>query len=103
MTPIPAMKKIIEEESLNPYLVVHPDVEGEFPKDSSRPENCVILADAMDNFNYRRMNGALNVLQNHDMRLFSLGMGKYYRHGGCLCFDVGAYASMLSNATGHTV
>ena len=61
--------------------------------------NCVVMGDATTNFTYEAMNAAFSVLLRHPT-LFSMGMGKYYKHGTGLVLDVGCFTKALEYASG---
>ena len=102
-SPGPAMKRILYERKLRPFLVVYPDAIPDYEGVNFEDPNCVVIGDAADYFTYENMNRAFQVLiskPKEDMSLFSLGFGKYYKHNGTLALDVGPYVKALEFASG---
>ncbi|XP_054437640.1 phospholysine phosphohistidine inorganic pyrophosphate phosphatase isoform X2 [Pteronotus mesoamericanus] len=99
--PPPAACQILKERGLRPYLLVHDEVRSEFDEiDTSNP-NCVVIADAGENFSYQNMNKAFQVLMElENPVLISLGMGRYYKVTSGLMLDVGGYVKALEYACG---
>ncbi|XP_066095756.1 phospholysine phosphohistidine inorganic pyrophosphate phosphatase isoform X1 [Saccopteryx bilineata] len=75
-SPPPAACLILKKRGLRPHLLVHDEVRSEFAQiDTSNP-NCVVIADAGDNFSYQNMNKAFQVLMGlENPVLISLGKG----------------------------
>lgn len=67
--PVLAMAKKIQEENLNPYLLVHPncmpDLEPALPKGNQGDFDSVILGDAVENFSYDNLNKVKNTKLYH--------------------------------------
>ncbi|XP_054974822.1 phospholysine phosphohistidine inorganic pyrophosphate phosphatase [Sorex araneus] len=99
--PAPAARQLLRERSLRPHLLVHDGIRSEFDGiDTSNP-NCVVLGDAGDDFSYRNMNAAFQVLMAlQEPLLISLGTGRYYKETSGLMLDVGAYMRALEYACG---
>ncbi|KAM5321478.1 phospholysine phosphohistidine inorganic pyrophosphate phosphatase isoform 2-T2 [Glossophaga mutica] len=99
--PPPAACRILKERGLRPHLLVHDEVRSEFDQiDTSNP-NCVVIADAGENFSYQNMNKAFQVLMGlENPVLLSLGMGRYYMVTSGLMLDVGGYTKALEYACG---
>lgn len=99
--PCPALANLLRKERLRPHLLVHPDVMCEFDGIDRNDPNCVVVGDAAHNFTYEALNGAFKVLMNLEKpRLFSLGMGRYYREKCDLVLDVGVFTTALEYASG---
>lgn len=99
--PAPAACLVLKERGLRPHLLVHDEVRSEFDQvDTSNP-NCVVIADAGEDFSYRNMNRAFQLLMGlPEPVLISLGKGRYYKHTSGLMLDVGAYMRALEYACG---
>uniref|UniRef100_A0A8D1ME61 Phospholysine phosphohistidine inorganic pyrophosphate phosphatase n=1 Tax=Sus scrofa TaxID=9823 RepID=A0A8D1ME61_PIG len=99
--PAPATCLILKERGLRPHLLVHDGVRSEFGQiDTSNP-NCVVIADAGEDFSYQNMNKAFQVLMELEKPiLFSLGKGRYYKETSGLMLDVGPYMKALEYACG---
>ncbi|XP_055962664.1 phospholysine phosphohistidine inorganic pyrophosphate phosphatase [Sorex fumeus] len=99
--PAPAARQLLQERGLRPHLLVHDGIRSEFDGiDMSNP-NCVVLGDAGDDFSYRNMNAAFQVLMGlREPLLISLGTGRYYKETSGLMLDVGAYMRALEYACG---
>ncbi|KAM4851435.1 phospholysine phosphohistidine inorganic pyrophosphate phosphatase isoform 2-T2 [Thomomys bottae] len=99
--PAPATCQILKERGLRPHLLIHEGVRSEFDHiDTSNP-NCVVIADAGEDFSYQNMNKAFQVLMELETPvLISLGKGRYYKEGSGLMLDVGAYMKALEYACG---
>nr|XP_036867091.1 phospholysine phosphohistidine inorganic pyrophosphate phosphatase isoform X2 [Manis javanica] len=99
--PAPAACLILRERGLRPHLLVHEGIRSEFDQiDMSNP-NCVVIADAGEDFSYQNMNKAFQVLMGlENPVLISLGKGRYYKETSGLKLDVGAYMRALEYACG---
>ncbi|XP_048407104.2 phospholysine phosphohistidine inorganic pyrophosphate phosphatase isoform X5 [Stegostoma tigrinum] len=94
--PAPAACQILKERGLRPHLLVHDGLLPEFNHiDQSNP-NCVVIGDAADNFSYKNLNEAFQVLIGLEKPvLLSLGRGRYYKETDGMKLDVGAYMKAL--------
>ncbi|XP_041066306.1 phospholysine phosphohistidine inorganic pyrophosphate phosphatase isoform X1 [Carcharodon carcharias] len=97
--PAPAACQILKERGLRPHLLVHDDLLPEFNQiDQSNP-NCVVIGDAADNFSYKNLNEAFQVLIGLEKPvLLSLGRGRYYKETDGMKLDVGVYMKALEFA-----
>ncbi|XP_059508900.1 phospholysine phosphohistidine inorganic pyrophosphate phosphatase isoform X2 [Stegostoma tigrinum] len=97
--PAPAACQILKERGLRPHLLVHDGLLPEFNHiDQSNP-NCVVIGDAADNFSYKNLNEAFQVLIGLEKPvLLSLGRGRYYKETDGMKLDVGAYMKALEYA-----
>ncbi|KAJ7325295.1 hypothetical protein JRQ81_018315, partial [Phrynocephalus forsythii] len=97
--PAPAACRILKERHLRPHLLVHDDVIPEFADIDKANPNCVVIGDAADNFSYKNLNDAFQVLIGlENPVLLSLGKGRYYKETDGLKLDVGAYTKALEYA-----
>jgi len=103
--PAPAVATHLKENSMRPYLLVHPNVLPEFEGIVTSDPNCVVVGDAAEHFNYHRLNEAFRVLlrlrdEKQSMQLYSLGKGRFYKEEDGLCLDLGPFTAALEYATG---
>ncbi|XP_061490354.1 phospholysine phosphohistidine inorganic pyrophosphate phosphatase isoform X1 [Rhineura floridana] len=97
--PAPAACRILKERNLRPHLLVHDDVIPEFAAIDRANPNCVVIGDAADNFSYKNLNDAFQVLIGlENPVLISLGRGRYYKETDGLKLDVGTYMKALEYA-----
>uniref|UniRef100_A0A8C6VHX9 Phospholysine phosphohistidine inorganic pyrophosphate phosphatase n=1 Tax=Naja naja TaxID=35670 RepID=A0A8C6VHX9_NAJNA len=97
--PAPAVCRILKERKLRPHLLVHDDLILEFADIDKTNPNCVVIGDAADNFSYKNLNDAFQILINlENPVLLSLGRGRYYKETDGLKLDVGAYMKALEYA-----
>ena len=102
-SPGPAVREILHERNLRPFLLVHPDAHMDYEGISIEDPNCVVLGDAGEYFTYENMNKAFHVLTSkpqQEMSFFSLGFGSYYKYNGVLALDVAPFAKALEFASG---
>lgn len=99
--PVPAVVKILKNENLRPFLMIHPEVIPDFGDiDTSNP-NCVVMGDAAECFNYNFLNECFRTLMGMENPiLFSLGQGKYFRDENGLALDLGPFCKAIEYATG---
>jgi len=99
LTPALAMMVVIKEQGLRPHLLVNKNVMEDFSGVNTSDPNCVVLGDAVEEFNYTNINTAFQVLiKSNEMNLFSLGKGKFYKEDGKLNLDVGPFTAALEFA-----
>lgn len=97
--PIPAVCKILQQRGLRPYLIVTEECRPDFAGVELTNPNCVVIGDAESNFSYENLNTAFQLLKSLEKPvLFSLGKGKYYKHGGKLVLDAGPFMKALEYA-----
>lgn len=97
--PIPAVCKILQQRSLRPYLIVTDECLPDFAAVDQTNPNCVVIGDAETNFSYENLNRAFQIIKSlENPVLFSMGKGKYYKHGGQLVLDAGPFMKALEYA-----
>ncbi|XP_066476765.1 phospholysine phosphohistidine inorganic pyrophosphate phosphatase isoform X2 [Tiliqua scincoides] len=97
--PAPAACHVLKARSLRPHLLIHHDVAPEFADIDKANPNCVVVGDAADNFSYKNLNEAFQVLIGlENPVLISLGRGRYYKETDGLKLDVGVYTKALEYA-----
>ncbi|TRY59404.1 hypothetical protein DNTS_004310 [Danionella cerebrum] len=98
-SPAPAARAIMTERGLRPHLLVHPDLVAEFSGMDCNSPNCVVIGDAADQFSYKNLNQAFQVLIGLEQPvLLSLGQGRYYKETDGLKLDVGVFMKALEYA-----
>jgi len=100
LTPALAMVVLIKNHQLRPHLLVNKNVMEDFSGVETENPNCVVLGDAVEEFNYANLNKAFQVLlKSSSMQLFSLGKGKFYKEDSGLNLDVGPFTAALEFAS----
>lgn len=92
-----AVRQVLLERQLRPYLLIHPELEEEFadlPRD--RP-NVVVVADAAEAFSYANLNRAFRLLLD-GAQLLAVGDNRYFRDGEALSLDAGPFIRALEYA-----
>ncbi|XP_052773909.1 phospholysine phosphohistidine inorganic pyrophosphate phosphatase-like [Mya arenaria] len=98
-SPIPAVCQILQNRGLRPHLLVANACMPDFADVDQTNPNCVVIADAESNFSYENLNKAFQLLMSLEKPvLFSLGKGKYYKHGTELVLDAGPFMKGLEYA-----
>lgn len=94
-----AARDYLKQHNLVPYLLIHPDLEPEFPDFRQRNDiNAVLVGDAGDGFTYSKMNEAFRHLQT-GASFLALGVNRYFKDGGQFSLDAGAFVRALEYAT----
>ncbi|XP_028917201.1 phospholysine phosphohistidine inorganic pyrophosphate phosphatase [Ornithorhynchus anatinus] len=97
--PVPAVCHLLEERHLRPHLLVHDAVRPEFDRIDRTNPNCVVVADAGEDFSYQKVNEAFRVLMSlENPVLLSLGKGRFYKGTDGLQLDVGPFVKALEYA-----
>lgn len=96
-TPTTAVKQLLEERSLRPFCIIHPNLEPEFADFDSDKPNAVVIADAAEQFNYAKLNTAFELLIN-GAPLLGIGRNKYFKRGGKFMLDAGPFIVALEYA-----
>jgi len=100
LTPALAMVVLIKNHQLRPHLLVNKNVMEDFRGVETENPNCVVLGDAVEEFNYASLNTAFQVLlKSSSMQLYSLGKGKFYKEDSGLNLDVGPFTAALEFAS----
>ena len=93
------MAAILRQKSLRPYMLVHPNCLADLPTVEPGEPDSVVIGDAVDEFSFKNINQAFQIIVEHNCPFYSLGKGKFYREDGKLQLDVGPYAALLEFAT----
>ena len=85
----------IQKKSLKPYFLVHANCMDDLNQTGNTTVeddyNSVVLGDAVEQFSYRNLNQAFQLIMKTGCPLYALGKGKYYQDCGELNLDVGRY------------
>lgn len=84
---------------LRPYLLVHPDIRGEFAGLDCHDPNAVVLCDAADGLDYRRLDEAFALLRQ-GAPLLAVGLNRYFQGRERLELDAGPFVRALEYAAG---
>lgn len=99
ISPAPVACSYLEKHNLRPRLHIWDGVIEDFQPlldkqpDPSLPPNCLVVGDVMDKLSRNFMDESLELMLNSPEKpqIISLGAGRYYRDGGRLRMDTGAY------------
>ncbi len=98
-TPAMAAQRMIEEQGLNPHLLVHPRLEEDFAGLPHGDTPAVIVGDAEHGFTYEAMNAAFRQLER-GAKFIALANNRTYRAtDGELSLDAGAFVEALAFAS----
>lgn len=84
---------------LRPYLLVHPDILGEFAGLDVSAPNAVVLCDAADGLSYRNLDQAFALLKA-GAPLLAVGLNRYFQGRERLELDAGPFVRALEYAAG---
>ncbi len=94
-----ATSKYLKENSLNPYLLIHPNLLVEFLEFKNSNYNAVVVGDAGTDFNYNNLNLAFRILFE-GAPLIAMGMNQYFKESGGFSLDAGPFVKALEYASG---
>jgi HAD superfamily hydrolase (TIGR01458 family) len=89
-TAVDAARQWLRERELRPYCLVHQNIAGEFADFDQHDPNAVLIADAAEGFNYHNLNRAFQLCMA-DAPLLGIGYNRYFKSGGELLLDAGAF------------
>ncbi|MDX1442671.1 MAG: TIGR01458 family HAD-type hydrolase [Gammaproteobacteria bacterium] len=92
-----AARTLLQEKSLKPFLLVHPDLEPEFS--NMEGEDAVLVGDAGEAFTHERLDAAFRLLMD-GKPLYATGINRYFRDGDRLGLDAGPFVKALEYAAG---
>jgi len=98
-----AALSILKQKKLNPFCLIHPDIEPEFEEFTKNQEkkNAVLLADMKEHLNFTILNKAFRVLMEDEKNvLVATGGSRFYKDTTGLSLDVGPFAKALKFASG---
>jgi HAD superfamily hydrolase (TIGR01458 family) len=96
-TAVDAARQWLAERGLRPYCLVHDAIRDEFAELAGDDPNAVLVADAVDGFTYEALNEAFRLCLE-GAPLLTVGYNRYYKSGGRLWLDAGAFARALEFA-----
>ena len=82
---------------LRPFLLVHPNLDGEFTGLDKKQPNAVVLGDAAERFTYQRLNAAFRLLID-GAPLLAIATNRYFREAEGLSLDAGPFVAALEYA-----
>jgi HAD superfamily hydrolase (TIGR01458 family) len=89
-TAVDAARQWLRERELRPYCLVHQNIAGEFADFDQHDPDAVLIADAAEGFNYNNLNRAFQLCMA-DAPLLGIGYNRYFKSGGELLLDAGAF------------
>ncbi|MFL1454990.1 TIGR01458 family HAD-type hydrolase [Marinobacter sp. GN3S48] len=94
-----AVARYLKARNLKPWLLVHPDVEEEFESAPFSDADAVVVCDAGERFDYRRLDQAFGLLME-GVPLLAVGMNRYFKQSDGLHLDAGPFIRALEYAAG---
>lgn len=98
-TAVDAAKQWLRQRDLRPWCLVHDNIAGEFEDLPRDDPNAVLVADAVDGFNYANLNRAFQLCMA-GAPLLGVGYNRYYKSAGELMLDVGAFIRAIEFGAG---
>jgi HAD superfamily hydrolase (TIGR01458 family) len=98
-TAVDAARRWLQARQLRPWCLVHENIADEFADFDQRDPNAVFIADAVGGFNYPNLNRAFQLCMA-GAPLLGVGDNRYYKSGGELMLDVGAFIHAIEFAAG---
>ncbi|MEJ2533231.1 MAG: TIGR01458 family HAD-type hydrolase [Halioglobus sp.] len=89
-TAVDAAREWLRERGLRPYCLVHENIAAGFDVPDQGEPDAVLIADAAEGFTYERLNRALELCLE-GAPLVGVGYNRYYRSGGRMLLDAGAF------------
>ena len=96
-TAVDAARQWLRQRQLRPYCLVHERIAGEFADFDQTDPNAVLVADAVEGFNYQNLNRAFQLCME-GAPLLGVGYNRYYRSAGQLLLDAGAFVRAIEFA-----
>lgn len=94
-----AVARYVKARKLKAWLLVHPDIEEEFEPASFSDADAVVVCDAGERFDYRRLDQAFGLLMA-GAPLLAVGMNRYFKASDGLHLDAGPFIRALEYAAG---
>ncbi|MDL0433600.1 TIGR01458 family HAD-type hydrolase [Marinobacter sp. TBZ242] len=94
-----AVARHLDARNLKPWLLVHPDIEVEFEPVPASDADAVVVCDAGERFDYRRLDEAFGLLME-GAPLLAVGMNRYFSKSDGLHLDAGPFIRALEYAAG---
>ena len=98
-TAVDAARQWLTQRQLRPYCLVHENIMGEFAAFDTSDPNAVLIADAAEGFNYSSLNRAFQLCME-GAPLLGVGYNRYFKSGGQLLMDAGAFIRAVEYAAG---
>jgi len=98
-TAVDAARQWLQQRGLRPYCLVHDNIQNEFEQFDHNDPNAVLIADAADGFNYANLNRAFQLCMA-GAPLLGVGYNRYFKAGGQLNMDAGAFIRAVEFAAG---
>ncbi|MEZ5570389.1 MAG: TIGR01458 family HAD-type hydrolase [Halioglobus sp.] len=89
-TAVDAARHWLQQRQLRPYCLVHDNIRREFDAFDQYDPNAVLIADAADGFTYDNLNRAFQLCMA-GAPLLGVGYNRYFKAGGQLNMDAGAF------------
>ena len=87
----------LDQQKLNPSLLVHPDLLAEFSTVSPGAVNAVLIGDAADSFTYQNLNRAFRLVLE-GAPLLAMGYNRYFKQADGFSLDCGPFVAALEFA-----
>jgi HAD superfamily hydrolase (TIGR01458 family) len=97
-TAVDAARQWLRQRGLRPYCLVHENIRGEF-YDFDQRDPAVLIADAAEGFSYASLNRAFQLCMA-GAPLLGVGYNRYFKSGGELLMDAGAFIRAVEFAAG---
>jgi len=98
-TAVDAARRWLQQRQLRPFCLVHENIRGEFADFEQRDPDAVLIADAAEGFNYQNMNRAFQLCME-GAPLLGVGYNRYFKSGGKLWLDTGAFIRAIEFGAG---
>jgi HAD superfamily hydrolase (TIGR01458 family) len=98
-TAVDAARQWLQQRELRPYCLVHRNIAGELADFDQREPNAVLIADAAEDFSYQNLNRAFQLCLA-GAPLLGVGYNRYFKSGGQVLMDVGAFIRAIEFAAG---
>jgi HAD superfamily hydrolase (TIGR01458 family) len=87
----------LENRDLHPYLLIHPELQGEFPKYPREAWDAVLVGDAGEEFTYHTLNMAFRLVLD-GAPLLAMGYSRYFKEPEGFSLDIGPFVAALEFA-----
>lgn len=94
-----AARDYLHAHNLRPHLLIHPALQQEFEDLPAVADEAVLVGDAGDGFDYKRLNDAFRRLMA-GAPLIAMGRNRYFQEPEGLSLDAGAFVAALEYAAG---
>ena len=98
-TAVDAACQWLQQRKLRPFCLVHDNIRSEFEAIDQSDPNAVLIADAAEGFNYRNLDRAFQLCAA-GAPLLGVGYNRYFKSGGLLHLDAGAFIRAVEFAAG---